>query len=410
MKIKYDRLAHQQVFDDDLTSNQCLLTSGFGGGKTFALLMKHLKLTKINRNVASGLFVPTYTEFTRDVSPLMEQILVDNGIDPVYHKTEHYYRFPWTKAKTYVITCETRIRGPNLGFCSINEPGLISYQRFKEVLGRRRLPNVPVPQLNMAGTPEGTAHWLYEHCVLKSLAKVVFGDTRKNVFIDPDYVRQLEQNYDKVMLQAYLEGKFVNMNGAMFYYAFTRAKNCNNEIKWNREKHRQIDICVDFNVQRMTSSAWYHEDGPKAFDEMVIPDNADTNKMCLMWKARGYTPDVSTVFPDPSGNSRSTKGLSDVKIIESHGYRVRFKPRAPGFRDRQLCVNNLLDKGLQINPEKCPTLLRDYEGVEQDVATHEKIKDNPELTHASDGADYMLDILYPLSGKKPEVTSYHRHL
>ena len=34
-----------------------------------------------------------------------------------------------------------------------------------------------------------------------------------------------------------------------------------------------------------------------------------------------------------------------------------------------------------------------------------KIKDNPKLTHASDGMDYFIDIAFPLSGHKPENRS-----
>jgi len=76
---------------------------------------------------------------------------------------------------------------------------------------------------------------------------------------------------------------------------------------------------------------------------------------------------------------------------------------APDFRKRQLNVNNLLDKGLvKVNPKTCPGIKRDFEGVEQDVATLGKIKKNPKLTHFSDGADYMLDILFPMSGHKPQ--------
>lgn len=407
MKINYDRLIHQIGFDNDIVSEQVLLTSGFGGGKTYALLMKHLKLTMLNKNVPSGLFVPTYSEFTRDVAPLMEQILLENDIQPIYHKTEHYYKFPWTKAKTYVISCENRVRGPNLGFCSINEPGLISYERFKEIIGRKRLPNVKVKQINMAGTPEGTSNWLYEHCIVKNLTTVYYGNTRDNKFIDSTYVRTLEQNYDKTMLQAYLEGKFVNMNGAMFYYAFSRNKNLDEKIKRNNE---QIHCGLDFNVEKMTATLWILTDGPKAFDEIVIPDNADTNKMCNALKERGYNPDNTIIYPDPSGKKRTTIGIGDFQIIQNHGYQLKFKHKAPGFRDRQLAVNNLLDKGLlKINPITCKTLLRDLESVEQDTGTLEKIKKNPELTHASDGMDYMIDILYPLSGKKPEVSSFQRH-
>jgi len=81
---------------------------------------------------------------------------------------------------------------------------------------------------------------------------------------------------------------------------------------------------------------------------------------------------------------------------------VRARSSQPRFRQRQLNVNNLLDKGIVLfNPDKMPTLKKDFEGVEQDPITLEKSKKNPKLTHASDGFDYMCDILFEFSGKKP---------
>jgi hypothetical protein len=83
---------------------------------------------------------------------------------------------------------------------------------------------------------------------------------------------------------------------------------------------------------------------------------------------------------------------------------VRTPGVAPAFRRRQLSHNNLLEKRLiRVNPLTCPGLKRDYEAVEQDVATYQKLKDNPKLTHFSDGADYMMDLLFPLSGTKPNA-------
>ena len=38
--------------------------------------------------------------------------------------------------------------------------------------------------------------------------------------------------------------------------------------------------------------------------------------------------------------------------------------------------------------------------VEQDAVDFSKIKKNPKLTHASDGVDYMTDILIPFKGRK----------
>jgi hypothetical protein len=116
---------------------------------------------------------------------------------------------------------------------------------------------------------------------------------------------------------------------------------------------------------------------------------------------RGYTPDNTIIYPDPAGQGRRTSGKSDHAILRQAGYEVKAKKAAPRMRDRQNCVNNLLNKKmLKFNPDAMPKLKKDLQAVEQDVSTMEKIKTNDQLTHASDGLDYLCDILFPLSGKR----------
>jgi hypothetical protein len=162
---------------------------------------------------------------------------------------------------------------------------------------------------------------------------------------------------------------------------------------------------MDFNVDFMTATCW-HFDGASltGFDEIVLPQNADTKKMCDALKARGYRPDVTSIYPDPASKARSTKGLPDVTILRNEGFTdIKVRLQAPTFRKRQLNMNNLLAKGvIKFNPDKMPTFKRDMAGVAQDPVTLEKDKSNPRLTHASDGVDYMTDILFPLSGEKPQ--------
>ncbi len=139
--------------------------------------------------------------------------------------------------------------------------------------------------------------------------------------------------------------------------------------------------------------------------------------MCDAFDAYGLNPDTTTIYPDPAGRARSTKGPPDNKQLQMRGwYKIKTKLVAPQFRKRQLAHNNLLAKGfIKLNPLKCKALKKDYEAVEQDPATYEKLKDNPKLTHASavaaglvgaahasDGADYFVDIEFPLSGHKPD--------
>lgn len=407
MKLVYNKNPNQVEFHHDLVSKQLLLTSGFGGGKSYALCMKAMLLSYINRPYVGGLFAPSMPEYKKDLLPIMEEILIANGVNYTYHQTDKWFKFPWTTGKLLVFTCEKRVRGPNLAYACVNEPGLITHQRYKEIIGRVRL-KVKVGQINLAGTPEGRSNWLYEHFVKDGKGRVLYGHTRHNAKnLADDYEDNLRENYDSIMLEGYLEGKFVNLNGNMFYYAFTRDKNCDTTIKYNAQ--HPVEISADFNVDYMTSTFWQSDDKrAHAFGELVLPKNQDTNKMCLGWKARGFTPDkVACVYPDPAGNSRDTRGLlTDMTIIKKHGYMVKYKAKAPRLRTRQLAMNNMIDKGLlKLNPNTCPSLLRDFEDVEQDSADYTKIKTNPKLTHSSDGADLYIDLKFPISGTKPITTT-----
>ena len=369
--------------------------------------MKVLELSYLNRPYDGGLFAPTYPEYSRDILPIMIEILNTNNLNFDYHQTKKEWRFPWSKGVLTGITCEKRIRGPNLAYAAINEPGLTTYERYKEILGRVRIKAAKFPQVALAGTPEGRSNWLYEHFVEENKGRIIYGDTRNNPFISDDYVKNLQDNYDSIMLQSYLEGKFVRLTGRPFYYAFTREKNCDKTIKY--DPMLQVHIGIDFNVDYMSATLWHCDDTTaRCFDEIVLPQNQDTHKMVNAIKARGHAPNRCTVYPDTAGKHRDTRGnFTDITILKNAGFtKCRYRPRAPLFRTRQLSVNNLLDKKrLLINPDRCKALLKDLEDVEQDVGDYSKLKTNPKLTHTSDGMDYMVDILFPLSGAKPIYTT-----
>ena len=422
-RIKYKLNEHQREFDADTTTKFLDLSCGFGGGKSYALVMKAFQLSKLNLNIRGGVVVPSIADYKADLLPLFEEILDANQIKYRYHKTDKWFKFPWTNAKLHIATAEKKIRGPNWGFALINEVSLISHERFKETIGRVRIKDAPHPQIAMSATPEGRDHWLYETFVESPIrnSRIIFGDTRNNALnLNADYIRSLEDSYDPIMLDAYLRGLFVNMKGNRFYYAYDPSRSDNDKLE--RIDGLEVRVSLDYNVSPMVATLWHivpctHPNGIPlidsqgqavrkaiAFDTIEILDGADTHKMCEAFSAYGLDPDMTTIYPDPAGKNRSTQGPPDNEILKQHGWtKIRTKLAAPRFRKRQLATNNLLAKGLiQLHPTKCKPLKRDLEGVEQDKATFEKIKDNPKLTHASDGMDYFVDLEFPLSGQKPD--------
>lgn len=404
LHIKYTKNKHQKTFHDDDSSKRIHMSTGFGGGKTYALIMKMLKLSRQNKDLHGGLMCPSLVEFKKDVLPLAEEIFEDNNIPYRYNGADYTFKFPWSKGKIFVVSAEKKIRGPNWAFAGINELTLCPLIRYKEVIGRVRVKRASCPQIVSVGTPEGMANEYYDYMIENPGDKftIVYGDTRDNqVNLNEDYVQNLLDSYDEIMLDAYLRGMWVNMSGSRFYYAYNPQLNDDKDIKRIPDTHTHISL--DFNVEYMTAVCWRY-DGKylHAFDEIVIENNASTQLMAETLIKRGYHPVETTIYPDTAGKARKTDGRPDHVVLKQAGFHdLKFRSQAPRFRQRQLHGNNLLSKGvIKINPDKCPFLKKDLMSVEQDKLKLEKIKSNPKMTHASDGMDYMLDLLIPFKGKQ----------
>ncbi|GAG48666.1 unnamed protein product, partial [marine sediment metagenome] len=79
-QIPYKKLPTQaKVFDDDITYT-IVQSMGLGGGKTYNLCMKLLKLSRLNKGWSGGLLCPSYPDFKKDVHPTFEEILETNRI------------------------------------------------------------------------------------------------------------------------------------------------------------------------------------------------------------------------------------------------------------------------------------------------------------------------------------------
>lgn len=411
LKIKYQKNLHQEEFHEDDINRILYLSCGYGGGKTYSLIMKMIKLSWLNRNIDGGLVAPSFPELKRDVLPTLEQIATDSEFEYKHHKSDNWIRFPWTTGKIWLASAERKIRGPNWGFAGINEVTLLKESSYNEVLGRVRIKKAKCSQIVMSGTPEGTEHWLYKNLIENKnpYANVIYGDTRNNAHnLDPIYLKSLEESFDAVMLDAYLRGLWVNMKGNRFYYSYDPDKN-HQPIKYNPDY--PVLIAMDFNVNPMTCTLWHkHDDSLYGFDEITLM-SADTKKLCDAIKARGYKPENCTIYPDPTGKNNKTNGKSDIKILKEEGFtNVLHKPKAPSMRTRQLNVNNLLDKEqIIINKNTMPKLHQDLQSVSQCQITLGKDKKNMDLTHWSDGLDYLCDIEFPFSGKKPRIKQFQHN-
>lgn len=395
-----------RIYYDD-TTETLMQSSGLGAGKSFGMVRKVIKLSARNRHIPGGILCPTYSDYKKDIEPIMENVLRDDlkmveGKHYKYNRSEKTWRFCWSKAPIYIFTAERPIAGPNLGYGCVNEFSMVPYDRLKEFLRRVRIKDVPVKQKLLVGTPEDLYGWLEEFVALQqdlntkkpgSFA-LVHSSTTENKFIDENYADHLRGMLDTRALEVFLSGQIVRLHGNYFYYAFSTEKNV---APVEMLEDVEIHASLDFNIGRMTTTFW-QKFGIEArcFDELVLLGNSDTHEMAKAIKAR--FPRSITLHVDASSKARKTTGLSDLEALRSHGFaNIRIKATNPTFRDRQILVNGKLEKGeIKINP-KCKALIKDLKSVRQEKSDFSKDKSVAELTHASDTLDYFVFWEYPLN-------------
>lgn len=404
LTIDYSPLSFQKRFHESTKPN-VYLSGGYGCGKTYSLCMKLLQLANENKGLAGGLVCPTLKMFKRDVLPTLKEICMDNDILYHYHKTDYYFYFPDIEATVYVFHAEDdgqSIRGPNLAFMCINEVTLISEDAYLAAIARVRDKRASFKQIAMSGTPE-QFNWAYEYFMFEPRqdTDLIYGETRKNVFVSDDYVSMLERSYDENMLKQYVEGIPVNLTGKRAVYAFDRRKHTSSAIQQIR--NAPVWVSLDFNVDPMSAVLWNplpptSQYELQAFDEIKL-NSSNTFEMAdiLKRKLAGRLDSV-VIYPDPAGKARSTKtkGISDIEIVKEAGFKdIKMKPAIYSVRDCLNAVNNLFDKNKILISEQCKNLIADLEQC--------KLKDNfeidkkdPKRSHWLDGMKNMIDYEYPI--------------
>lgn len=412
-KIIYNPLTYQEKFQDSEKA-KVYLSTGYGGGKSFALIMKMLKLCNQNRGLPGGLLCPTIKMFKRDILPIVKDICRENRLPYHYHKSDYYFTFPTTRSMVWVFHDQDQgesIKGPNLAFMCINEASLCSEDGFKAALSRVRLKKAPRLQVILSGTP-AEFNWVYEYFLEnpREDTDFIMGDMRENIHIHEDYAQMLIDSYDPVMQEQYVEGKYVSRKGKRAAYAFDRR--IHHDKKIIKEPLRQVWVSVDFNVDPMGAVLW-NRMSPKstrwvqAFDEITIP-SSDTYELCDAINEKLEPDDDVIIFPDPAGNARSTKtrGKTDISILKDYGKfeQIKFKGRIQSVRDCLNSLNNLFAKDrIAVHP-RCKDFTADLEQCKIKEGTFEIDKSNHKRSHWLDGAKNMADYMFPIRSRTKHWT------
>ncbi|MEO0376334.1 MAG: terminase, partial [Cyanobacteria bacterium P01_A01_bin.17] len=261
---------------------------------------------------------------------------------------------------------------------------ILARNRQKKVYGKN--------SVSASTTPEGF-RFCYDRWERRCGDEYVLyrAPTRSNPYLPDGYIESLQEDYPKHLLDAYLEGYFVNLTVGTVYLSFSRDK-CSTSA--TVQPSEPIFVGMDFNVGRMSSVIHVKRDGnPHAVDE--ITNGLDTPHMCRMLKEK-YPGRMIYVYPDASGGSRKSVNASttDIKILTDAGFKVRAKKKNPPIRDRINSMNAGFEKSYKVSIEGCPEYVRCLEQQAYDKRGEpDKTQD---LDHLPDAGGYFMHYEYPL--------------
>lgn len=385
------------------------LAAGYGSGKSQAGVVRIVTLALQYPGMNFAFVEPTFDLVRLIAWPRFEEVLTAAGIGYKLNKSESImYLANGSKIIFRSADNPERLVGFEVSDALIDEADVISEVKAQEVwvkmLGRarQRKPDGKANTVACVSTPEGF-RWLYRTYVTnpKPGYELIRAATYSNPYLPDSYIESLRETYPPKLIEAYLEGHFVNLTSGSVYPEFDRKLNhCDDSIRTGEPLH----IGLDFNVLNMTAIIGTVRDGrPRALAELT--GVRDTPTMARMLRERyGQRGHSITLYPDASGQNTSSKSASesDFTILRQQlPEAVIDAPPANGaVRDRINAVNAMIhnDKGerrLLVNTHACPKLTAALEQQPYDSNGEPDKKGG--LDHPPDALGYWIVRKWPIA-------------
>lgn len=400
---------------------------GYGSGKTMvgcAVAGAHFyQWPKVN----AGYFAPTYGQIRDIFYPTVEEVFHPMGLTAVVKHGNYEVEVFRGRYFLGVIKCRSMdnpssIVGFKIGHAIVDEIDVMNpdkaQEAWRKIIGRMRYKLDGLRNgIDVTTTPEGF-RFVYDRFVkklrekpgLSSLYGITHASTRDNAANLPaDYIPSLMESYPENLVEAYINGQFVNLQTGSVYSAYNRELNdCRDTI----QPGEILYIGMDFNVGKMAGITHVKRDGmPRAVDEIV--GGYDTPDMIRKIKERYWRHDgrdyVSTrqirVYPDASGDSRKSVNASttDIAMLRNAGFGVFAPGSNPPVKDRINSMNAMFcnAEGVRrylVNSEKCPTYA---EALQQQAwAANGEPDKTSGHDHYVDAAGYLINYEYPINARR----------
>lgn len=404
-----ESLPHQVELFNDITTKILGMAAGYGSGKSWSAARKAVQLMLLNPG-CDGIFTePTIPLLVKIAYPELEAALSEAGLKYRFVKQDKIY-YVRVKGRTTRIICESmenypRLIGVNAAWIVCDEfdtsKQLIAIAAFQKLLGRLRAG--AVRQFVIVSTPEGFRA-MYQIFITEAdnEKRLIKARTADNTHLPADFIDTLRKQYPAELIEAYLNGEFVNLTSGTIYYAYDVAKN---RSRATVQPGDTLYVGMDFNVQHMSATVRVlrpAEDGntyPHVVSEFV--DLFDTQDMIEHLKVRYGGRHIINIYPDSSGKNRKSTdaSTSDIAMLEDAGFNVHYTEANPAVRSRINAVNAMFCNGLGerrcfVNDQECPNLSRALQYQVYDD------KGQPDKTsgfdHICDGFGYDIAYNFPI--------------
>lgn len=397
--------APQGIFLNGMQTKYRAYVGGFGSGKTFVGCLDNLTFAAKHPGTRQGYFGPTYGAIRDIFYPTYDEAAELLGFTTkvnVGNKEVHLYRNGFYYGTTICRSMDnpSSIVGFKISRALTDELDVLARDKannaWNKIAARMRLKiDGVVNSIGVTTTPEGFkfVYDKFKNEPTKSYSMVQASTHENAKFLPEDYISSLEETYPSQLINAYLNGEFVNLTSGSVYYAYDRQRCRSHEAI---QPNEPLYIGQDFNVGKMASTV-YVQRGKEWHAVMQLKDLFDTPDVIRViterWKNNGHR---IVIYPDASGKNRKSNqaSTSDIAMLQQAGFEVSVNSSNPMVKDRVLSVNVALEKGLlKINDHLCPDVAR--------VLEQQAYDDNGEPE--KDGKiDHMADALgYPIAYEMP---------
>lgn len=375
--------------------------AGFGAGKTEAAVLRCIFGIIANKGSSRGFYEPTYDLIRMIAWPRFEATLTELGIPYKLMKSPMNQISIEGYGNVFFRSMENpqRIIGYEHADADIDELDTLKRDDaayvWRQVMARNRQSKNGPNTIGVTTTPEGF-RFVYEQWrrEAKPEYRIIQAPTASNPYLPDGYIDALKEAYPAHLLEAYLEGRFVNLQSGTVYTSYNRHACNSDEVIRDREP---LFIGCDFNVTKQAATVYVQRDGGRVWhcvDELV--NMYDTPEMIRIIENR-YAGHQVYIYPDASGNSRKSvdASKSDIALLEQAGFLLRVNKRNPAVKDRIMAMNAALEQGrVRVNANRCPVVA---ECLEQQVYKNGE-------PDKSNGRDHQNDATtYPIAYEMPVV-------